>query len=377
MRPASSASPTPITVARRRRGAALAAVVALGLAVAACAGDDSSSSREDDAAPATTTSAQPVEGSGPEEGIERVALQRYLTRRDVTPPAIEVLSTTTPAPGLVFLAPKRAGAQAGPLIVDDRGETVWAAPETGADVAADLRVQTYEGEPVLTWWEGQSAEGRGAGELVIVDRRYREVARLRMGDGLDADFHEFRLTDEGTALLLAYTPEPADLSTVGGPRRGYEFENYVQEVDVATGEVLLEWRAGDHVPVSDTFSELSEREDGSEDRPLDWFHANSVAPGPDGRCWCPPATRTPSTRSTGQPGSCAGAWEASTATSPWAPEPRSCGSTTPSGAAATGSASSTTTRPRPEAGRRGRSSSTSMPGRGQPRSSPRPATPTG
>jgi hypothetical protein len=282
MRPASSASPTPITVARRHRGAALAAVVALGLAVAACAGGDSSSSPEDEAAPATTTSAQPVEGSGPEEGIERVALQRYLTRRDVTPPAIDVLSTTTPTPGLVFLAPKRAGAQAGPLIVDDRGETVWAAPETGADVAADLRVQTYEGEPVLTWWEGQSAEGRGAGELVIVDRRYREVARLRMGDGLDADFHEFRLTDEGTALLLAYTPEPADLSAVGGPRRGYEFENYVQEVDVATGEVLLEWRAGDHVPVSDTFSELSEREDGSEDRPLDWFHANSVAPGPDG-----------------------------------------------------------------------------------------------
>jgi Arylsulfotransferase (ASST) len=283
MRPTSSASTIPAAVARRRRTATLAAILALGLAVSACAGDDASSSRQDDDAPATTTSAQPRDGSGPEgEGIERVALRRYITRRDLTPPAIEVLSRTTPTPGLVFLAPKRAGAQAGPLIVDDRGETVWSAPKTGTDVVADLRVQTYEGEPVLTWWEGQSAEGRGAGELVIVDRRYREVARLRMDGGLDADFHEFRLTDEGTALLLAYPPEPADLSTVGGPRRGYEFESYVQEVDVATGEVLLEWRAGDHVPVSDTFSELSEREDGSEDRPLDWFHANSVAPGPDG-----------------------------------------------------------------------------------------------
>jgi hypothetical protein len=46
--------------------------------------------------------------------------------------------------------------------------------------------------------------------------------------------------------------------------------------------VLLEWSAGDHVPVSDTFSELTDREDGSEGRPFDWFHANSVAPGPGG-----------------------------------------------------------------------------------------------
>jgi Arylsulfotransferase (ASST) len=284
MLPESSASPDLVALAKRRWLGALAAVLTLGLAVAACADDDGSSSRQEDDDPqATTTSSQPGEGSGPEgEGIERVALQRYLTRRDLTPPAIDVLSRTTPTPGLVFLAPKRAGAQAGPLIVDDLGETVWSAPLSGTDVVADLRVQTYEGEPVLTWWEGQSAEGRGVGELVIVDRQYREVARLNTGNRRDADFHEFRLTDEGTALLIAYGPEPADLSAIGGPQQGFEFESYVQEVDTATGDVLMEWSAGDHVPVSDTFSELTDREDGSEDLPLDWFHANSVAPGPDG-----------------------------------------------------------------------------------------------
>ena len=182
----------------------------------------------------------------------------------------------------MFLAPKRAGAQAGPLIVDNRGETVWSAPQTGTDVAADLRVQTYEGEPVLTWWEGQSAEGRGGGRAGHRRPPLREVARLGTGNGRDTDFHEVRLTDEGTALLIAYGREPADLSAVGGPQRGFEFESYVQEVDVATGQVLLEWSAGDHVPVSDTFSELTDREDGSEGRPFDWFHANSVAPGPGG-----------------------------------------------------------------------------------------------
>ena len=263
--------------------------MALSLAVSACAGDDASSSREDDdASPATED-----DGSGPrpaarragiraEESIERVALQRYVTRRDLTPPAIEVVSSTSPTPGLVFLAPKRAGAQAGPLIVDDRGEIVWSAPQTGTDVSADVRVQNYDGEPVLTWWEGRSAEGRGAGELVIVDGNYREVARLETGNGRDADFHEFRLTDEGTALLIAYAPEPADLSAMGDPRRGFEFESYVQEVDVATGEVLMEWSAGDHVPVSDTFSELSTGRTAPRTYPSTGSMPNSVAPGPDG-----------------------------------------------------------------------------------------------
>jgi hypothetical protein len=280
----SPAAPGPAAVATRRRAGALAAVLALGLATVGCADDDTTSSPQDDDSPdaSPTTTSQPGGGPGGEEGIERVALQRYVTRPDLTPPAIEVLSSTSPTPGLVFLAPKRAGAQAGPLIVDERGETVWSAPQDGTAVAADLRVQTYRGEPVLTWWEGQSAMGRGAGELVIMDRQYREVTRLDTGSGRQADFHEFRLTDEGTALLISYEPEPADLSAVGGPREGFEFESYVQEVDVATGEVLLEWAAGDHVPASDTFSDLTEEEDGSEDHPLDWFHANSVAPGPDG-----------------------------------------------------------------------------------------------
>jgi hypothetical protein len=205
---------------RRLWPGSLAGALALGLIVTACAGDDASSSRQDDDGARTTTSGPLGAGSGAQgEGIERVALQRYLTRPDLTPPAIETVSSTSPTPGLVFLAPKRAGAQAGPLIVDNRGETVWSAPQTGTDVAADLRVQTYEGEPVLTWWEGQSAEGRGVGELVIVDRHYREVARLGTGNGRDTDFHEVRLTDEGTALLIAYGREPADLSAVGGPQR--------------------------------------------------------------------------------------------------------------------------------------------------------------
>jgi Arylsulfotransferase (ASST) len=268
--------PTPLAAA-----AALCLVVAV---VPACAGDDESSSdRGDDTSTTTTTAGSSGRApEGPGESIEHVPLRAYATRPDLRPPVIDVETAASPTPGFVFLTPKRGGAQAGPLIVDDEGETVWSAPTAGHDVAADLRVQTYEGEPVLTWWEGRSEVGLGFGEAVIVDRHYREVARVQTGNGLESDFHEFRLTDDGTALLVAYRAGPADLSAVGGPEEGYEFENYVQEVDIATGEVLMEWRASDHVPMTDTFSELTEDADGSEDAPFDWFHVNSVAPGPDG-----------------------------------------------------------------------------------------------
>jgi Arylsulfotransferase (ASST) len=227
-------------------------------------------------------------GASDEEDTEQVALQRYATRPDLTPPVVDVIEKmdAVDAEGVpssdrfLFLAPKRAGAQEAALIVDDQGETVWSAPAAEGDTVGDLRVQRYRGEPVLTWWEGRSEVGHGFGEFVIADSSYREMARVRAGNGLEGDFHEFRLTDEGTALLLAYRPEAADLSAVGGPVDGYELENYVQEVDVATGRVLMQWRAGDAVPVSDTFSEMTDEQDGSEDGPFDWFHVNSVAPGP-------------------------------------------------------------------------------------------------
>jgi len=122
--------------------------------------------------------------------------------------------------------------------------------------------------------------------MVVLDTAYREVARVRAGNGLAADHHEMRLTDRGTALLLAYAREPADLSEVGGPRDGWMLNCYVQEVDVATGEVLFQWSARDHVPVTDSFATLRPDaavtddpvdDDGSERLPYDWFHINSVA----------------------------------------------------------------------------------------------------
>lgn len=257
---------------RFRRGL----VVPLVLVVAAACSDGG----VDERTSATVTADEAPERAEQEEKVE---VQRFVTRPDLTPPVIEVEVSESTAPGMLFLAPKQADAQTGPLIADG-GEVVWSRP--GEEAAADFRVQTYQGEPVLTWYEGTSEDGHGRGEFVIADTSYEEVARVTAGNGYDGDLHEFQLTDEGTALILSYQPGTADLSAVGGPTEGHVLDNVVQEVDVATGEVVFEWNAGDHVPVTDTYRELvpdaadteDERdEDGSEAAPLDWFHVNSVA----------------------------------------------------------------------------------------------------
>jgi hypothetical protein len=225
-----------------------------------------------------------------DEVEDTVEVQSFVTRPDLAPPVIDVRDATAPSEGLLFLGLRRAGAQQGPVIVDDAGELVWSRP-TGEVAATDVRVQTYEGEPVLTWYEGASDDGHGTGEFVIADTAYEEVARVRAGAGLDGDLHEFQLTDRGTALVLAYSPTSADLTALAGPEDGVVLDNHVQEIDVATGEVLFDWRALDHVPLTDSYRELvpdaaatadGRDEDGSEDAPFDWFHGNSVADDADG-----------------------------------------------------------------------------------------------
>jgi hypothetical protein len=195
-------------------------------------------------------------------GAERRAAG-YVSRPDLRPPVLDV--DTPGHGGLYFLAPKRDAEQRGVLIADGRGEPVWFHPVSPE--ATDFRVQRYRGEPVLTWWEGHSAQGYGHGRFAIVDRSYRRIATVRAANGLRADEHEFELTPRGTALILAYR------------HVGKVLEGVIQEVDVASGKLLFEWHSLDHVPKSESYFRAPP------DSPLDpgdYFHVNSVAEDTDG-----------------------------------------------------------------------------------------------
>ncbi len=203
---------------------------------------------------------------------------------DLTPPPITVLTSHRgTARGLIFVAPKTTaippGAQ-GPEIIDELGRPVWFHAVTGGDQAADFRVQRYRGQPVLTWWQGQSHTGAGHGEGVdyVVDRSYRVIATVNAGNGLAADTHEFRLTPEGTALIVVYHAVPFDLSPVGGPAAGSVFDGIVQEIDVASGAVLFEWHSLDHVGLDESHAPVP----AAAGTTYDYFHINAVSVDEDG-----------------------------------------------------------------------------------------------
>ena len=163
--------------------------------------------------------------------------------------------------------------QTGPVILDGRGRPVWFRPMPRGWYAFNLRAQTYRGQPVLTWWEGTVF---GQGEGVIMDSSYREVARVRAGGGHQVDPHEFLLTPEGTALITASpSAVTTDLSSVGGSRHGPVWESVIQEIDVATGRLVLEWRSLEHVPVSESYMWPGHGI-------YDYLHANSIDLTPDG-----------------------------------------------------------------------------------------------
>ena len=207
-------------------------------------------------------------------------VRKFTSRPDLTTPAVDV-PTRAPGrtPGLTFIAPKRGSGLNGPMIVDDAGEIEWVRAAPPDTEVFDFRVQRYEGEPVLTWWEGITNLGVGAGEGVVLDRRYRELLRVKAGNGYKADLHEMLITPRNTALLIAYPYVHADLRDVRGPEDGLAIDGVVQEIDLETGHVLFEWHSLDHVGLDESHWPLPKD---PRKEAYDYAHLNSVGLDTDG-----------------------------------------------------------------------------------------------
>jgi Arylsulfotransferase (ASST) len=216
-------------------------------------------------------------------------VQSFRSRPDLSPPELTVttgLPAATPdppgatpgplaaTPGDIFAAPYDGPGQSGPMIVEPDGNLVWFKPLPPHISATNLAVQAYRGRPVLTWWQGDiTIHGFGEGEDVIANSSYQEIARVRAGNGLQADLHDFQLTPAGTALITAYDPIHCNLATVGGPSDGALTDATMQEIDVKTGLVMFQWTSLDHVPLSASY-ELARHS--TLNKPFDFFHLNSI-----------------------------------------------------------------------------------------------------
>jgi hypothetical protein len=194
----------------------------------------------------------------------------FRSRPDLSPAAIEVTKPAyDTAPGYILIALKEGAGEHGPMIIDDLGQLVWFGKDR---TARDFKVQYYQGNPVLTWWEGRVIHGHGVGEYVIFDGSYREIARVRAGNGYLGDLHELLITPQDTALLTAYNPMRMDLSAIGGREDGVVWDGIAQEVDIETGEVLFEWHSLEHVGVEESYVKPPD----DPDYIYDYFHINSI-----------------------------------------------------------------------------------------------------
>ena len=134
--------------------------------------------------------------------------------------------------------------QSGPLILDRNLQPVWFTPIGVNAFAANLRAQTYNGKPVLSWWQG-AVSGVGvttSGEDVVVDQHYRHVATLKGADGWVISEHEMIISG-ANAWVTAYKSVPANLTPYGGSANGTVLDSAVQEYDLGTGQLLYTWDA--------------------------------------------------------------------------------------------------------------------------------------
>lgn len=190
------------------------------------------------------------------------------------------------APGFIFLTPRaKLGQRTGPTILDSQGRVVWFHQLGGTRTSINLQPQTYLGQPVITW--GQRPPLVNEGDLytgnahtvynVIADAHYRVIARVRAhGRGINTDLHEFVITKRNTALLLGFRTVARNLRRYGGPEHGAILDNVVQEIDIKTGKVLLDWSAARRL--SPSASMIKPPETGG----WDAYHINAVSEDIDG-----------------------------------------------------------------------------------------------
>ena len=246
------------------------------------------------------------------------AQQRFRSRPDLRPPIVRVQRPLEPRgagrhlPGA--LRDRRPGRPDDPRTrrASSSGSTRSRAPT----VATNLRVQSYGGAPVLTWWQGTITNhgfGLGVDEIVglpLPDARRRPGP----GNGLQSDLHEFQITPAGTALITAYYPIRCNLAAIGGAADSAVTDSLFQEIDIKTGLV--------HVPVDLARPRraarllLAARAAARRRGPTTSSTSTRSTSTPTGRCSSRAATPGPRTTSTPRPGRSAGRSAASTRRSP-------------------------------------------------------------
>lgn len=177
----------------------------------------------------------------------------------------------------LFVSLRGNYAESRPYVLDAAGNLIWTIDHHDGEFY-NLQVQEYEGKPYITYWTGDdSVGGHGAGKYYMLDEHYEVFKTIDAANELDADLHDFRITDQGTALITVYEIIEADLSSLNDTLvKGEIWDSIFQEIDLETGEALFQWRASEHISWDEAYLDINVQEDGTKGRPWDFYHINTV-----------------------------------------------------------------------------------------------------
>jgi len=210
-----------------------------------------------------------------------------VSRPDLSPPTVRITQLASgtseeTTPRFIALAPDNViqGStpwQQGLMLVDRLGRLVWFKPATQGR-PFDLKLETYQGKPALTWWEGGLVEDFGSGKAQIADATFNTIKTVSAANGLTMDLHEFAITSSGAGLATAYHVTTGDLTPVHGAAHGRLLTCHAQVLDLATGKATFDWNALEHVAVQESYQQVP----GVGTDLYDYFHMNSLQMLSDG-----------------------------------------------------------------------------------------------
>ncbi|KAM0704519.1 hypothetical protein Q7P35_008753 [Cladosporium inversicolor] len=181
--------------------------------------------------------------------------KKYVSTNLASPQANVVQTDDSCADDLVLLS---VGGQSvtdgGPMILDMSGNLVWSAPGQYGDASANTKIQRY----------------------YMLNSSYDIIHRVSAVDeSMEGDLHEFKITKDGSALIIVYDRLLVDLKNTNVDLNADQMiiDGILQKIDIATGKLVFEWRSSDHLdhPALQT-SSGGFVADGS----FDYFHMNSI-----------------------------------------------------------------------------------------------------
>ncbi|TKX22749.1 hypothetical protein C1H76_5066 [Elsinoe australis] len=207
--------------------------------------------------------------------------QHFITEEFWGSPVPNIL--VSPQPGvspsthIMFTPASPKMPRANPILLNtDDLSVAWYGPRIGDETLGGT-IQECNNTKYITFWTGNGAEGWKEGQYYLLDENYNVKYNVSgQGDFQYADAHELYLTPLCTGIFTAYKERALNV-TMGNYTSEYVLDSYFQEIDIATGELLFQWNASQHIDIFDSYWNASIRDEGhTADNGFDWFHINSV-----------------------------------------------------------------------------------------------------